>query len=386
MAFSRFLTISAASLFLLLGGIPLSAGEQSARIVLTSPENLEDAQLAVQGVPASLQKQIADWKPDDKRWRKSFSLFVGQEPQAGQPAVLGSYKTTKNGFTFKPRFGLEPGVTYRAKLSLPGEDEQSQVFAIPAVVPEEPTKIINVYPTGKKLPVNLLRFYLHFSAPMTQGDSYRHLHLYDQTGEEVENPFLELPQELWSGDGRRLTLLLDPGRVKQGLKPREQSGPVLVPGRRYTLQIDSDWQDMYGQPLKKSFKRTFTTIKPDVTQPDPKTWKIEPPKAETRDPFTVQFDEPLDHAMLERVLGVENAKQQEIPGEIRVDRGETRWRFVPEEPWKAGTYRFTIRTNLEDRVGNSIARPFEVDLNKPRPPKVPKVLDRKFEVPARRNQ
>ena len=39
------------------------------------------------------------------------------------------------------------------------------------------------------------------------------------------DPFLELEQELWSGDGRRFTLLFDPGRIKRGLKPREEQGP-----------------------------------------------------------------------------------------------------------------------------------------------------------------
>ncbi len=347
---------------------------------MTAPDQPEDRTIEVQNVPAAWQKQIQAWKEDDPHWREWFAVYVGQAPKPGQPAMLGSFEPLKTGFRFVPRFPLEPGTTYCAKLNLPGQKSQLETFALPADKPEHPTTIAAVYPTAQKLPENLLRIYIHFSAPMSRGRSYRHLHLVDQTGEEVQNPFLELPQELWSADRTRLTVLLDPGRVKQGLKPREQSGPVLEPGHRYTFTIDEDWHDAKGFPLDKSFKRTFLTTKADITQPNPAEWKIAPPKAGTREPVSVTFDEPLDHAMLEHVLSLVGADSAEVAGGIEIDQHETRWRFTPKEPWKAGRYSLKIQTSLEDRVGNSIARPFEVDLNEPQPAEVPKVLLRGFEI------
>lgn len=369
-------------LFLLAwGSSPIWAEDvASPKIVLTSPEDPAGRAIEVQNLPAILRKQIADWKADDPRFGEWLSVYVGKSPSADQPAMFGTFEVTKTGFAFQPRFGLEPGITYSAKLTLPGGQPQREVFSVPAETPAEPAEITQVYPTGKKLPENLLRLYLHFSAPMSQGRSYRYLHLFDQTGEEVENPFLELPQELWSADGKRLTVLLDPGRVKQGLKPREQSGPVLVPGRKYTFAIDGNWPDAQVNPLAQPFKKTFETTKADITQPNPAHWKISPPKAGTREPLSVQFDEPLDHAMLERVLTVLDARSGEILGGIQIDQQETRWRFTPKKPWKSGRYSLRIRTNLEDRVGNSIARPFEVDLNEPPPARVPKLLDKPFEI------
>ena len=41
------------------------------------------------------------------------------------------------------------------------------------------------------------------------------------------------------------------------------------------------------------------------------------------------------------------------------------WSFVPEKPWAAGRYSLVIDTTLEDLAGNSIGRPFEVDLFNP---------------------
>jgi hypothetical protein len=356
------------------------SAEASPQVVLTSSEEAEDRSIEVQGLPTKLRTQISDWKADDPRFGEWLSVYVGKSPEANQPAMFGTFKTTKTGFAFMPRFGLEAGITYSAKLTLPGEKPHWEVFNLPKETPAEPTVITEVYPTGKKLPENLLRLYLHFSAPMSQGRSYRYLHLFDQTGEEVEYPFLDLPQELWTADGKRLTVLLDPGRVKQGLKPREESGPVLVPGVKYTLTIDENWPDAEGNPLAKPFKRTFETTKADVVQPNPADWKITPPKAGTREPLSVEFDEPLDHGMLQRVLSVVDEKSTEIAGRIEVDQEETRWRFTPENPWKQGDYSLRIRTELEDRVGNSIARPFEVDLNEAPLPPVPKILNKRFSI------
>ncbi len=41
------------------------------------------------------------------------------------------------------------------------------------------------------------------------------------------------------------------------------------------------------------------------------------------------------------------------------------WRFTPKSPWGSGNYRLVVGTDLEDVAGNSIARPFEVDVSGP---------------------
>ena len=44
----------------------------------------------------------------------------------------------------------------------------------------------------------------------------------------------------------RLTLLLDPGRIKRGVRPLEEIGGALQVGRTYTLVIDDAWPDAKG--------------------------------------------------------------------------------------------------------------------------------------------
>ena len=56
---------------------------------------------------------------------------------------------------------------------------------------------------------------------------------------------------------------------------------------------------------------------------------------------------------------------RKVEGTVEVTDQETRWRFTPKEAWRAGAYDLVVDTALEDPTGNSIARPFEVDVFRP---------------------
>lgn len=44
----------------------------------------------------------------------------------------------------------------------------------------------------------------------------------------------------------RLTLIIDPGRIKRGARPLEELGPALKAGKKYTLAIGREWRDGRG--------------------------------------------------------------------------------------------------------------------------------------------
>jgi hypothetical protein len=330
-------------------------------------------------------RALADPGMTPDRWRSFLNVRVIREGTAGAdevPPLLGTYHVRGDSLRFEPRFPLEPGVRYRAEfdpvrlhevalsLSPPSGDDGRKPpiatrltaeFSLPPQ-PAQPTAIVTaVYPTRATLPENLLRFYIHFSAPMSRGEAYRHLRLLDTSGKPVEDPFLELDEELWSGDGKRFTLFFAPGRIKRGLRPREEVGPVLVAGRSYELVVDAAWADAAGQPLKAGFRKAFRAGPPDETSPDPKTWSVRPPGPGTRDPLEVRFPEPLDRALLDRLIAVRDGADKAVRGTVAVADEETVWRFSPTDPWRSGEYRLVIGTALEDAAGNSVARPFEVD-------------------------
>jgi len=112
--------------------------------------------------------------------------------------------------------------------------------------------VAEVYPTADSLPMNLLRMYVQFSAPMTVGDdAEKRIHLLDEKGAIVDKAFLIAAggQELWDPDHTRLTIFFDPGRIKRDLTPHEALGLPLREGRSYSLTIDSTLRDAHGLSL-----------------------------------------------------------------------------------------------------------------------------------------
>lgn len=287
-------------------------------------------------------------------WGKVLRISVGS---ADAPSVLGEHFLDKGRLTFKAKYPLSPTVTVHAVFSPPGGEPVRAVFepAAPAIRPS--VRVSSVYPSAYELPANLLKFYVHFSGPMSRGEAWDHLRLLDQDGQEVELPFLQLEQELWDTENQRLTVLFDPGRIKRGVLPREQIGEALSPGRLYTLEIGKSWRDAQGQHLVQGHAKKFRVRDEDRVPIEPASWKIKSPKAGTRDPLVVDLGEPLDHAMLARSLSVSG-----VPGAGSIDAGECVWRFTPQEIWKPGEYRLEVDSSLEDLAGNKVGRPFEVDV------------------------
>ncbi len=391
------------------GAVAFAGDHPPAVAIVLGPRLAPDAHFDVRGLPSEVMAALRTLRPHDSCWPTIFTVHVVTTAAGNQPPMLGSYEVTADGLRFRPRFPLERGTAYRASFAWSSPDGNgrtrtpkqralhvTQTFMIPAAAAGAPARVVGIYPSARDIPENLLRCYVQFSAPMSQGNSYGHLHLHDDTtGTDVVEPFLELPQELWSPDGTRLTLLLEPGRVKHDLVPRDQLGPILVAGRNYTLTIDADWPDAAGRPLAAAGRKVFHVVKGDERQLDPKTWTVEAPPAGTRTPLSVRFPKPLDHGMLERVLrvlGPQTARGHagargtpgapgEVAGNVRVTDGETHWTFEPTQPWVAGRYVLAVSTQLEDPAGNNLGRPFEVDLNRtPTTPIAPAAVRIEFEV------
>jgi hypothetical protein len=314
----------------------------------------------VTGLDAATLAKLAKAKMDTKQWNAVFAITVVSEQKA-VPALLGSYRIEDKVLRFEPRFPPVIGVRYRAVFKGEGKELTTE-FTQPKP-PVKPTTVVeHVYPSRAKLPENQLKFYLHFSAPMSRGEAYRHIQLLDAKGKPVSAPFLELDEELWDPDGKRFTLFIDPGRIKRGLKPREEVGPALEQGKSYTLVIDRKWADAEGNPLKETHRKKFSVGPPDEDPPDPKKWKVTAPLAGKREPLVVRLPKPMDHALLNRLLWVIDHDGKKVPGKIVLSDEETCWQFTPERPWGAGDHYLVIDTLLEDLAGNSIGRPFEVDV------------------------
>jgi hypothetical protein len=288
-----------------------------------------------------------------------FAVYVGT---GNVPPLLGSYSAGRGLLVFHPRFPLAPGVHYRAVFQLHGENPVVAFFDGPPQDTTPSTRVQQIYPTANVLPANELKLYVYLSAPMSSGEAWEHIRLLDESGKPVPMAFLELDQELWDPDNQRLTVLFDPGRIKRGLAPANEIGPPLVEGKKFTIAIDGGWHDARGVPLVEGFAKTFSVGPADRVSPDTKQWKITPPKAGTSDALIVEFPEPMDYALLQRLLGVQCSDAEALAGDVNVDREEKEWRFTPHQAWNAGTCNVVADARLEDLAGNHLDRVFDVDI------------------------
>jgi hypothetical protein len=317
----------------------------------------------------TLQKlQAAAWQFDE--WQKLLSVKAGAEPGPELPPAAGTYSVVDGCIRFQPKYPFEKGVTYRAVFhpsALPGNAGQTladivSTHTVPVERRKSTTVITQIFPSASDLPENLLKFYIHFSAPMSRGNIYEHIHMRDEIGKFVELPFLEIDEELWNPEMTRLTLFIDPGRIKRGVRPLEEIGAVFQAGKKYTLLIDQEWKDADGNQLKKGYAKTFK-VGPPLREPlEIATWKINPPSANSLRPLLIRFPAPLDHALALRRIQVTDSDGHHVRGQTSLAEQERLWSFVPETPWKPGSYRIVIDTALEDLAGNNIGKPFEVDL------------------------
>ena len=258
-------------------------------VSLEKSKDGKQVSIAVGGLDKAALKACADRDVKSPDWEKGARVQLGggsAEEAAKRPALMGTWRVENDKLLFEPRFPFLPGSSLRVTIDpLPLTDPtknggSSIVLDIkaPKIDQKPVTKIEHIFPTRKVLPENQLRFYIHFSQPMSRGDAYEHIRLLDAKGKPIDDVFLELGEELWDPSMKRFTLLFHPGRVKTGLQPREELGPILENGKSYSLVLSGKWPDAEGRPLiDKEYRKDFTAGPAADEAIDPKMWKLLPP-------------------------------------------------------------------------------------------------------------
>ena len=310
--------------------------------------------------------KVSGWpapaNPPARGWQSVFEIYAG----AGNvPALLGDYAVEGGRLVFNPTYPIAAGVHYRAVFHSPsGGAPLEKTFDGPVRATNKIARVERAYPTSETWPSNQLRFYIYFSAPMSRAEAASHIHILDAaTGRELIGPTaVFLPgEELWDPTFQRLTLTLDPGRIKRGLTSNQALGPPLTEGKRYTLVVDASWPDARGVPMAAGFRRTIKGGPSERIPPDPQKWTVNAPAANTTAALSVVFPTPMNYPLLQRMIRISGPKGF-VNGKIEIAREETEWRFTPNQPWAGGSYNLVIETGLEDRAGNHIGEPFDVDV------------------------
>lgn len=301
------------------------------------------------------EKRLCAWFPLSSP--SELKVYRGDSTQP----LFGTTTQQSGTLIFVPAAPFVAGATYRVELSLPNGSISTHWVTRDPQKKDPP--YVDLSPSSVAIPANTLKLYLDFSEPMEQGVFLKHLTLQKRNGDEVVGAFRET--ELWSPDGKRLTVMLHPGRQKTGVNLNIDEGPVLIVGEHYRLVVSSQWRSTSGVSLGKEGVFTLDPIAADHEQPDPARWQVHAPKAGTLDPLLVITDELFEPQIFQRALQVPGIAGQAEAKVIDLKRIE--WRFTPEKPWNPGEHQITIDPELEDMAGNTTQKPFEVDLSSAKP-------------------
>ena len=211
---------------------------------------------------------------------------------------------------------------------------------------------VDIYPTANVLPENLLRVYVYYPRPMSADAGLQHVRLLNGDGVALAGVFLTNRADLWSPDRRRLTLLLDPGRVKTGLIANENLGRALIAGESYMLEVSGSALDTAGCPLGIDTRHSFAVENVDTDPPKPARWAILTPRAHGTDTLRVVLGSAHDHLSMAFRLRVLDKDGNTVPGAIALGPAEELWEFTPRALWTASRYTLAIDERLEDLAGN----------------------------------
>jgi hypothetical protein len=262
---------------------------------------------------------------------------------------------------FVPRFAFLDGTAYT--VTVDGSIAATLVRAWPDRVAT--TEVAGIRPTSAEVPRNLLRFYVWFSARMSEGYAARHVRLADDNGGTIAGALLPSEYELWDAPRRRLTVLLDPARIKRGLAGHRDTGYPLRSGEPFRLVVDGGFRDAQGLPLRAGTQRRYEVGSDERRHVDPRSWVLTVPRAETFEPVQVAFGRPLDHGLLARCLLVTGPGGEPIHGAPQIGAQEQSWQLVPGRAWAPGPHQLIVDPVLEDLAGNSVSRVFDRDLTRP---------------------
>jgi hypothetical protein len=279
--------------------------------------------------------------------------------------VDGELHVDGHAVDFVPRFPFVAGMSYTV-MGTDVDEVEPVTITRPKPRTASTTRVVAIHPTAREIPRNHLRFYVHFSAPMSEGHAESHIRLERaDTGETLAGVLLPMDPELWDPGRRRVTVLLDPARIKRGLAPQVQAGYPLQTGVPVELVVERAFFDADGRPLVADARRRYDVGGDVRARVDPCSWVVAPPAAGSLDALHVAFDRPLDRALLDHCLVVTRGDGEVLAGEGAPLDGESGWRFTPAIRWSAGRHALVVNGMLEDLAGNSVTRVFDRELDDP---------------------
>ena len=284
-------------------------------------------------------------------------IKISLHNSVNKSAMLGKIIDTDTSYIFKPTIPFTKGLKYNVYIR--GDLVKSIIIKKDEVNLEKVS--VNIYPSKDTLPENLLKMYFEFSKPMKEvNNSLDYITVRNLTKDSVVDVFLKLSPELWNKNHSRLTLWLDPGRVKTDLIPNKILGLPLQAGNKYRIEINNEWEGVNGGVID-SYIKEFYVFNRDDKSPNIKEWSHIEPKQNTRDTLKIDFNESLDAVLSKENIFIIDEDENRVEGQVSLTSNESLFNFVPKTSWKKGVYRIDVDPKLEDLAGNNLTRLFDVD-------------------------
>jgi len=137
-------------------------------------------------------------------------LKINLHSSVAKTPILGDLINEATTVIFYPLIPLTPNLTY----DIYQGNTLIDTLTIPLSAGVEAPIITAVYPAQDTVPENLLKMYFKFSKPMQEVRSLDYIKVYNTQNDSLIDVFLDLQPELWNKERTRLTLWLDPGRIK----------------------------------------------------------------------------------------------------------------------------------------------------------------------------
>jgi hypothetical protein len=277
------------------------------------------------------------------------------------PPMAGQLRRRGRDLCFVPRFPFLAGTTYNVRVG----DTDVAVLTRPGPGQPATAEVLGISPAAAEVPRNLLRCYVQFSVPMSEGQAARHVRLVRDDGSVLAGALLAGPDELWDAGRHRLTVLLDPARIKRGLAGHRAAGYPLRTGEPFRLVVDPEFRDGQGIPLRAGAERRYLVGADERRLVRPGDWALAVPRRGTAEPLRAGFGRSLDQGLLARCLRVAGPGGQPVGGAVQLGAGERSWQLVPRRAWAPGPHLLLVDPILEDVAGNSVRRVFDRDLGHP---------------------
>lgn len=167
---------------------------------------------------------------------------------------------------------------------------------------------------------------------------------------------VDIPDGLWSPDGKVLTLLLHPGRVKQGLAAHRALGRALAAGGDYRLVIGPGLMAEDGRMLGAARQVPLRIGPAEMRGFDPARWRWTPPRPGSAAQMAIASGRQIDALSLQGGVRLEDGEGRAHAVTLHAEG--TRIVAIPAAPWP-DVIRLAVAPWLEDVCGNRPHEGFE---------------------------